>query len=170
MSSSGEKSEEGRTAEAYDEILANLRDMLKNTSKLTREEFDRALQLAGTSLDEASKFTREEVEKAQEAVRKDWKQLVKSANKSKEDFLQSDEFRRISDTTLGALGRLTKSIKDWASFLDDRIEKQITYHTGEIAGPGTFECTECGKTLSFKKSGRIPPCSSCKNTAFRRKI
>ncbi len=161
---------EGRITEAYDQILANLKDILDNTSRLTRAEFDRALKMAGTSLDEASSFTREEITRAQEAIRKDWQLLVKAANKGKDDLLKSEEFQRIADTTLGALGRLTKSIKDWAGFLDEKIEKQITYSTGEVAGPGTFECTECGKTLRFEKSGRIPPCSGCKNTHFRRKI
>lgn len=168
--SKDENREESRTAQAYDRVLANLKDILENTSRITRSEFDRALKMAGTSLDEASEFTREEISKAQDAVRKDWKQLVKATNRGKEDLLKSDEFQRIADTTLGAVGRLTKSIKDWAGFLDEKIEERITYNTGEVAGPGTFECTECDKTLVFKKSGRIPPCSSCKNTHFRRKI
>ncbi|MBS1271612.1 MAG: hypothetical protein MAGBODY4_00744 [Candidatus Marinimicrobia bacterium] len=157
-----------RVAKAYDRILENVREILNTTSNITKKEFDRALKQAGTSLDDASKFTKEEIEKARKAVRKDWQAFMKTANKQKDDFLQSEQFQKIADTSLGMLGKMTKAVKNWADFIDGKIDEQITYHTGEVAGAGTFECVECNKTMTFKKSGRIPPCSSCKNTTFRR--
>ena len=159
-----------RVAKAYDRILENVRNILNTTSDITKKEFDRALKQAGTSLDEASQYTKEEIEKARKAVKKDWQAFVKTANKQKDDFLQSEQFQKMADTGLGMLGKMTKTVKNWADFIDDKIDQQITYHTGEVAGAGTFECVECDKTMTFKKSGRIPPCSSCKNTTFRRVI
>ena len=163
-----ESQEEERVANAYDRILENVRNILSTTSDITKKEFDRALNQAGTSLEGASQYTKDEVEKARKAVRKDWQNFVKVAGKQKEDFLESEQFQRISDTGLGMLAKMTKAVKNWATFLDEKIDEQITYHTGEIAGAGTFECVECEKTMTFKKSGRIPPCSSCKSTTFRR--
>jgi len=162
--------EDDRMGEVYDRVAKNLREILSTTGNITRGEFDKALKRAGTSVDEASQFTKDEINKAKEAVRKDWQSFANAANTRKTEFLQSEQFQRFADTSLGALGKLTKSIKDWATFLDEKIENQITFHTGEVAGAGTFECTECGKTLTMKKSGRIPPCSACKNTAFQRKF
>ncbi|MCF7803778.1 MAG: zinc ribbon-containing protein [Candidatus Marinimicrobia bacterium] len=162
--------EEERVANAYDRILENVRNILTTTSDITKKEFDRALNQAGTSLEEASQYTKDEIEKARKAVRKDWQNFVKVAGKQKEDFLESEQFQRISDTGLGMLAKMTKAVKNWATFLDEKIDEQITYHTGEVAGAGTFKCVECEKTMTFKKSGRIPPCSSCKSTTFRRML
>lgn len=161
---------EEREAEVYDRVVENLRKILSTTGELTRDGFDRALKKAGTSVDEATKFTKDEINRAKEAVRKDWQVFLNIANKKKAEFFQSEQFVKFADTSLGALAKLSKSIKDWASFVDEKVDQQVTYHTGEVAGAGTFECVECGKTLTLKKSGRIPPCSSCKSTTFRRKI
>ena len=43
------------------------------------------------------------------------------------------------------------------------------YHTGEITGPGTLVCDNCGEELHFHKPSRIPPCPKCKGTSFHRK-
>jgi len=42
------------------------------------------------------------------------------------------------------------------------------YHTGEMSGPGTLTCDECGEKLHFYKAGKIPPCPKCHNTVFHR--
>jgi len=42
------------------------------------------------------------------------------------------------------------------------------YHTGEITGPGTLTCDECGEKLHFYKAGKIPPCPKCRATVFHR--
>ena len=42
------------------------------------------------------------------------------------------------------------------------------YHTGEISGPGTLTCDECGEKLHFYKAGKIPPCPKCHSTIYHR--
>ena len=42
------------------------------------------------------------------------------------------------------------------------------YHTGEVTGPGTLVCVECGKELHFHKAGHIPPCPGCRGTRYQR--
>jgi len=168
MSDQTKTDTEERVVNAYTKILQNLREILDTSSKITKAEFDRALRKAGTSLEEASKFTQSEIDKASKAIQKDWQSLVNVANKQKTNFLESEEFQRFTNTSLGVISKVAKSVQNWASLLDEKIDDQITYHTGEVAGSGSFECKECGKTMQLKKSGRIPPCSGCKGSAFRR--
>ncbi len=54
--------------------------------------------------------------------------------------------------------------------MKEDAEKSVTYHTGEITGPGTLNCTECSEKLHFYKSGKVPPCPKCHGTVFHRKI
>ena len=42
------------------------------------------------------------------------------------------------------------------------------YHTGEITGPGTLVCDQCGEKLHFHRAGKIPPCPKCHATTFHR--
>ncbi len=42
------------------------------------------------------------------------------------------------------------------------------YHTGEITGPGSLICDECGEKLHFHKAGHIPPCPKCHGTLYHR--
>ncbi|VAW58902.1 hypothetical protein MNBD_GAMMA11-1988 [hydrothermal vent metagenome] len=44
-----------------------------------------------------------------------------------------------------------------------------TYHTGEITGPGTLVCDQCGEIIHFHKAGKIPPCAKCHATEYHRK-
>ena len=51
---------------------------------------------------------------------------------------------------------------------EETVERISHYYTGEITGPGTLQCDNCGKSLHFHATGRIPPCSSCHATRFTR--
>jgi hypothetical protein len=42
------------------------------------------------------------------------------------------------------------------------------YHSGEVTGPGTLVCDQCGKKIYFYKAGIIPACSKCHTTTFHR--
>ncbi|HED35134.1 MAG TPA: hypothetical protein ENJ08_13135 [Gammaproteobacteria bacterium] len=44
-----------------------------------------------------------------------------------------------------------------------------TWHTGEVTGPGTLICDNCGEVLHFHKAGKIPPCAKCHATSYHRK-
>jgi len=91
------------------------------------------------------------------------------------------------------LEKTGKALKDWLGFdltyLEDRLRDNFAhaadqttiellklkqeadaagYHTGEITGPGTLLCDQCGETLHFHKAGHIPPCPKCQGTRFHR--
>ena len=86
-----------------------------------------------------------------------------------------------------------KELKDWLGFdlmyLKDRLREDFSkaadqttiellklkqqaeeagYNTGEITGPGTLKCDQCGEKLHFHKAGHIPPCPKCQATHFHR--
>lgn len=91
------------------------------------------------------------------------------------------------------LDKTGKALKDWLGFdmalIEDRLRDDFIkaadqttiellnlkqqaahapYHTGEICGPGTLKCDNCGETLHFHKAGHIPPCPKCQSTTFHR--
>jgi len=42
------------------------------------------------------------------------------------------------------------------------------YHRGEVTGPGTLQCGECGELVVFRAPTLIEPCLACKGTVFVR--
>ena len=93
------------------------------------------------------------------------------------------------------LDKTGKELKDWLGFdvayLEDRLRDDFSkaadkttvelsqlklqaeaagYKTGEITGPGTLSCDQCGEKLHFHKAGHIPPCPKCQATHFHREF
>lgn len=54
--------------------------------------------------------------------------------------------------------------------LKDSAKTTSSYHSGEVTGPGTLICDECGEKIYFYKAGKIPACSNCKATTFHRNV
>ncbi len=52
--------------------------------------------------------------------------------------------------------------------MKEALQQAAVYRTGEITGPGTLICDQCGEKLHFQKAGRIPPCPKCHATTFHR--
>jgi hypothetical protein len=101
--------------------------------------------------------------------------------------------KRDLQDALGYLSETGHEIKDWLGFETTMLESELfymlldvadkttvelqqfkenaehpEYHTGEISGPGTLTCDECGEKLHFYKAGKIPPCPKCHATVFHR--
>lgn len=52
--------------------------------------------------------------------------------------------------------------------IENQAKQYHPYYSGDIAGPGTFNCQQCGKQIAFKSTSQIPECSVCKATTFSR--
>ncbi len=52
--------------------------------------------------------------------------------------------------------------------MKENARQPSEYHTGEVTGPGTLICEECGEKIHFHKAGKIPPCPRCHKTLFHR--
>lgn len=47
-------------------------------------------------------------------------------------------------------------------------EGEMAYHSGEVTGPGTLQCENCGERVIFYAPALIGPCSACQGTSFVR--
>lgn len=114
---------------------------------------------------------------------------------SEEDAVKlADWLKRDLDDAVSYLSETGHELNDWLGFETTLLESAVldlllkaadnttvelqamqkntrrpyTYHTGELAGPGTLVCEQCGEKLNFHKPGRIPPCPGCHGTLFHR--
>jgi hypothetical protein len=114
---------------------------------------------------------------------------------SEEDAAKlADWLKRDLDDTVNYLSETGLELKDWLGFettllesamldlllksadkttvelltMKDYARQPHAYHTGEITGPGTLVCDQCGEKLHFHRAGKIPPCPKCHATTFHR--
>ena len=145
-----------------------------------REDLHKAKEMTGPLLHEAIDEAKDKAVELEEVSREDATKLA--------DYLKRD----INDA-LYYLSQTGREIKDWLGFetkllefefidmlleIADRTTVELQqfkenathpeYHTGEITGPGTLSCNECGERLHFFKAGKIPPCPKCHATVFHR--
>lgn len=150
----------------YERAVANLHKIKTNTGPLLHELVDearhKAVQLEELSEEEASQLASWLKRDLDEAVN----YLAETGHELK-DWL-GFETSLIENTLLDLM--LQTADKTTVELLKLKMNQQrpYAYQTGEITGPGSLICDECGKTLHFHKPGRIPPCPECHGIMFHR--
>lgn len=130
------------------QALASARERVVELGELTGEEADRIAEWLQRDLEEAADYTARTERDLSDWLRMDLTLI--------ESWLW-DRFSAVADRT-----RL-----EWLE-LDEALSSPNSYHTGEIAGPGSLTCSACGETLQFRHAGHIPPCPSCRGSEFTR--
>jgi hypothetical protein len=83
------------------------------------------------------------------------------------DWLRFD-IDRIEDQLLELFSRVADRTRlEWLE-LQEELEKDPPYRTGEVTGPGSLYCTACNEAVHFHHVARIPECPKCGNSTFRR--
>ena len=140
---------EKKTVPWLREALANAREKAVQLEELTREEADKVSRYVERDLHEAASFIADTGQEFRDWLTFDWRLMQ----------------NRMLDMFAGMADQTSQALRGFA----EQARQASQYHTGEITAPGVLECTECGETLHFEKTGRIPPCPKCNATTFQRK-
>jgi hypothetical protein len=157
---------ENKLIKAYNNLMEHLYEVMDDGIHSLAE----ALEKAKEKTSEVGGLTQEELNKVSDFVKRDIQHAAHSINKTKSDDLSEwlkfdidlienfalDAFMSVADKTSVELARLKN------------IAEVNTYHSGEIAGPGTFVCERCNKEIAFKSTSVIPECPECGSKTFVR--
>jgi Zn finger protein HypA/HybF involved in hydrogenase expression len=50
----------------------------------------------------------------------------------------------------------------------NELERATHYYSGEVTGPGSLQCEQCGHKLQFHEPALIPACPSCGSESYTR--
>lgn len=158
---------ENKLIEAYDNLMKHLYEVMDDGI----HSLAHALEQAKEKTSELGGLTQEEINKVSDFVQRDVLHAAHSRTESKEDedlseWLKFDidllenfaleEFMSLADKTSVELAKFRV------------MAEANTYHSGEIASPGTFVCDQCGKEIAFKSTSEIPKCPACGADTFVR--
>ena len=160
-----------RLTAAYDRILQDVHDAIENARDSSLPGLQEYLDNAREKMVELGELSREEADKVAGYVERDMKDAAHYLLETGEQLSAWWRFdmQQIEDRMLEMFTSVADQTKLELAKLAERANKSSLYHTGEVTGPGTLVCAGCGKEMHFKKTGHIPPCSSCKGTEFQRR-
>lgn len=142
---------------AEERLSPTLSEMLDNAQKLSKQAY-------ALTQDEAKTIT--------EHLKRDFshaREYLKTDGRELKEWLNFD-IQQVEDGFADLVAKAAD--KTWLDFrqFEDETELHSVYKTGEICSPGTLRCLECGQTMKFTKSSRIPPCPKCHHTRFERVV
>ncbi|PLY14845.1 MAG: hypothetical protein C0631_10055 [Sedimenticola sp.] len=160
-----------RLVDAYENMLERVDEMLDKAEKTALPTLKKSLEKARERAVELNELTREEAEKISAYVERDMHDAADYLNKTGEEFRNwfSFDMKLIESHMIEMFANVADRTRLELERFAEQARESSLYHTGEITGPGTLVCVECGKELHYHKAGHIPPCPQCHTTKFRRK-
>jgi hypothetical protein len=159
-----------RMVVAYENMLQRVDGLLKKAEKSAIPTLKKSLEQAREKAVELDELTREEAEKIATYVERDLHDAAGFLHQTGVEFRDWVRFdmKLIEDRVLAMFASVADKTRLELGRFAEQARDATLYHTGEITGPGTLVCSECGKELHFHKTGHIPPCPGCHATRFAR--
>ncbi len=157
---------------AYKLMRETLKKVWEEAEEKAKPTLKEALDIAEQKVAELGELTREEIDKVSDYLRRDIHQASQALAENGRELAEWLEFdieliesqlaewvAQVADPTIVELERL----REQAIMLGE-------WHTGEITGPGTLVCQNCGERLHFEEPGHVPPCPKCHGTVFKKEF
>lgn len=158
---------------AYDRMMQRVQTGLEELEQAEREAIPalhRSIEKAARTAVELEELTHEEAQLISSYLKRDLQDAGHYLNQSGKDlrsWLQFD-LELIEDRLLDLFTSAADKTRLEMLDFEEQMERAQHYHTGEITGPGTLICDECGSRLNFHATAHIPPCAACHGSRFSR--
>lgn len=160
--------ERSRLSEAYERILARLKD---GGGELSWESFQRELDEAVAFESEFEEFTKDEAALLRAWVERDmrdFRRFLAEGGEGIAAWLGIDLnvlSRHVSEALFSIADRTTI---DRERFDDDLEAARADYIAGEVAMPGRMSCVHCGTGITLDQVSRLEACHACGHRYFHR--
>lgn len=154
---------------AYSKALDDSMEEWQELSEKTPENLHKIIDKASVAAKHAKNLSEEEGKEISHALIRDlghtsqhFKQFTTELKEwldFEAKWVESDLFQRL----MSAADQTRVDINEiYAKSL------QSPYKTGEISGPGAYQCMQCSEIIHLDKPGRLPPCPKCHATEYKR--
>jgi phosphoserine phosphatase len=159
---------DNKFVKAYDELMEHLYEIMDDTLHSVSD----ALEIAKEKTSELGGLTQEEVNQVADFLMRDIEHAANTtpAVSDKDSLAEWFKFdiELIENFALDTFTSIADKTRIELAKIENQANKFHSYHSGEITGPGTFHCDNCGKQIAFKSTSEIPECPKCKEKTFSR--
>lgn len=159
-----------RHVAAYNRMMERVREVVEQSGDATSPIIRRAVAAARNQAVEAGELTAGEADEVANFLLRDLQDAggyLADTGLSFTDWLRID-LHAIEDRILDAFRLAADQTRLELMQLEERARHAAEYRTGEIAGIGTLQCSNCGQLVSFHDTKHIPPCPKCHGTLYVR--
>jgi hypothetical protein len=157
-----------REIKNYERLADKAKQIFESSKENSVAWIDEALAKAAEQLEEAGELTKQEAHRARELLKKDLEatkvDFEKASRGVKAALDPSRAGAGFADLASHLFDSLGDTFKKWAA----KSEQSLSFHTGQVTGPGTLTCKACGTELHLDDTSRIPPCPKCHKTDYRK--
>jgi hypothetical protein len=152
---------------AYRRMLERAREILENE---TRPSLKDAVERARKSTVELGEVTREEADHVAGYLQRDLHDAgdyLSRTGRELREWAQID-LSMVEHGLVDLFVRAADRTRLDMEAFNRELKSGPLYRSGEMTGPGTLRCGNCGQLMHFHEPGHIPPCPKCHKTEFRR--
>lgn len=170
MSDEGKREHGDRLVDAYERMLGRAHERMEQAERGAVPAFRELIDRIKENMVELGELTREEANRVGEYVERDIRDAAAYIAETGEDLRKWWQFdlALVEQRMLDVFARVADQTSVQLSNLAEQARRTGTWRQGEVAGPGTLVCSDCGKTLTMTEAGRIPACPACGGSRFRR--
>lgn len=154
--------------DAYDDLMGHLYELMDDTIHSVAD----VLETAKEKTSKLGGLTQEEVNQISEYLMRDIEDIASSTSADNNKNSLSEWFKfdieLLENFTLDAFTSIADKTRLELVKIERQARKYHPYKSGDITGPGTFTCDNCGKQIAFKSTSEIPECPKCKANKFSR--
>ncbi|MDZ7749830.1 MAG: zinc ribbon-containing protein [Halofilum sp. (in: g-proteobacteria)] len=156
-----------RLVRAYRHMLDRARELMEQE---TRPSLKGAVESARKTTVELGELTREEADQVSRYVRRDLHDAGEYLARTGRELREwaGIDLSMVEQGLLDLFVRAADRTRLEYEAFSRELQEGPIYRSGEMAGPGTLRCSNCGQLMHFHEPGHIPPCPRCHKTEFRR--
>ncbi|MCK5121493.1 MAG: hypothetical protein GQ532_04430 [Methylomarinum sp.] len=159
---------DNKFVKAYNDLMEHLYEIMDDTLHSVAD----AMDIAKEKTSELGGLTQEEINQVADFLMRDIEHAANStpAVSSKDSLSEWFKFDidLIENFALDDFFSLADKTRIELAKIENQAKLYHTYKSGDITGPGTFTCDQCGKQIAFKSTSQIPECPECKAKTFSR--
>jgi len=148
--------------------MENLYEIMDDTLHTVAD----AMEIAKEKVSELGGLTQEEINEVADFLMRDIENAANSnpAVTDKDSLNEWFKFdiELIENFALDAFSSIADKTRIELAKLEQQASQYQPYKSGDIVGPGTFTCDQCGKQLDFKSTSQLPDCPNCDAKTFTR--
>jgi Zinc-ribbon containing domain len=160
----------GKHILAYKKMLERVKDLLAQQNKRTGQGLEHSLEAAKQKAVELGELDEDEADAIGRYVKRDLREAGRHLAVTGGELRTwlGIDIQLMEDWLLDMFAQVADKTKlEWMQ-LEKNAQEASHYHTGEVTGPGTLQCTACGERVHFYTVGHVPPCPKCHETVFIR--